>query len=367
MKKLFYIAGKDLMISARDKFTYLYMIATPIILITILGLALGGGVGEVTVDLPVVVEDTGSISVQFLKALEEIDSIKVEEISDAKAAEEEVKDGDRVAALVIPKDFTETVMSGEGAAIEVYYENETDARVTMVREVALGISEEFSRIGQPEEAKPLVTVEMKKITKTYSDNSFNQYVAGYAVTFMLFGVMIGILGILEEKEKGTFARLQTTPVSKMALLGGKELGNFCLIIIQALILFVFGWVAFKIDVTNSIPGVALLIITIAFASCGLGLIAAGLVKKSTQAPGVLVPLILGMSALGGCWWPLWIEPPWLQAVAKATVTGWGMEGLNNILVYNKGFTSVLIPCAALVIYGLVCFAIGIKFFKFTDA
>lgn len=366
MRKLFYIAGKDLMISAKDKFTYLYMLATPIILITILGLALGGGVGEVTVDIPVVIEDTGNLSEQFVRALEQVKSIKLEKTGKAEDAEEEVKDGDRVAAVVIPEGFTDAIMSGGSATVEVYFENETDARVTLVRQVVEGISEEFSSRGQPE-TKPLVTAEMKKIARTYSDNSFNQYVGGYAITFMLFGAMMGILSILEEKEKGTFARLQTTPVSRMSLLGGKELGNFCLIVMQAVVLFLFGYLAFGIDVTNSVPGIALIIITVAFASCGLGLIAAGLIKKSTQAPGVLVPLILGMSALGGCWWPLWIEPPWLQAVAKATVTGWGMEGLNNILVYDKGFTSALIPCAALLIYGLVCFAIGIKFFKFTDA
>ncbi|MBN1289118.1 MAG: ABC transporter permease [Actinobacteria bacterium] len=366
MKKLLQIAGKDLLVNAKDKFTYLYMLATPIILITILGLALGSGVDEVTVDLPVVVQGSGAVSNQFLEALESIDSIKVEKTGNAEDAKQKVKDGDRVAAVVIPEGFSDAVISGKEADVEVYYENETDARVTLIKEVVSGICEEFSNRGKPA-AEPLVKTKMKKISRTFSNNSFNQYVGGYAITFMLFGVMIGILSILEEKEKGTFARLQTMPVSRTALLGGKELGNFCLIVMQAVVLFAFGYIAFRIDVTNSIPGVALIILAVSFASCGLGLIAAGFIKKSTQAPGILVPLILGMSALGGCWWPLWIEPPWLQAVAKATVTGWGMEGLNNILVYNKGFNSVLVPCLALLIYGLICFAIGIKVFKFTDA
>lgn len=70
-----------------------------------------------------------------------------------------------------------------------------------------------------------------------------------------------------------------------------------------------------------------------------------------------------MSALGGSWWPLYIEPEWMQNLAHITITAWAMGGFNDLLVYNKEFSSVLIPSAALIGMGILFLTISIQKFR----
>ncbi|MGD0776595.1 MAG: hypothetical protein ABSC05_27585 [Candidatus Solibacter sp.] len=38
-----------------------------------------------------------------------------------------------------------------------------------------------------------------------------------------------------------------------------------------------------------------------------------------------------LAAMGGCWWPIEVTPPWMQHAALLLPTGWAMDGLLNLL------------------------------------
>mgnify|MGYP001792064077 FL=1 len=78
-------------------------------------------------------------------------------------------------------------------------------------------------------------------------------------------------------------------------------------------------------------------------------------------------IIILSSGLGGSWWPLSIEPEFMQKLAHLTINAWALDGINALILDGKGFNDILPQAAALLIYGLVCFGIGIKMFKFRNA
>jgi ABC-2 type transport system permease protein len=43
-----------------------------------------------------------------------------------------------------------------------------------------------------------------------------------------------------------------------------------------------------------------------------------------------------------------------------------MQGLNNIMMYNQGFISAVPSILGLLAYGLVCYIIGLRLFKFQE-
>ena len=54
----------------------------------------------------------------------------------------------------------------------------------------------------------------------------------------------------------------------------------------------------------------------------------------------------------------------MQSVAKLGLTAWAMEGLNGSMILGKDFTQVLPDILGLLAYGIICFAIAMRFFRF---
>jgi ABC-2 type transport system permease protein len=150
------------------------------------------------------------------------------------------------------------------------------------------------------------------------------------------------------------------------LLGGKLLAHFIIGVVQIGLLFIAGRIFFGINV-GSVPGVILLIIVTALATTALGMLLVSVVKTRQQLQPITTIVVLAFSALGGSWWPLFLMPNWLQQVAKVTLNGWAMIGFNNLMIFGKGFTSVLPSLLALVVYSAICFGLAIRFFHFQEA
>jgi ABC-2 type transport system permease protein len=198
-------------------------------------------------------------------------------------------------------------------------------------------------------------------------NEIDNTVPGYALMFALFALTGGAGSILEEKEEGTFQRLLVAPLPPYALLGGKLLAQFIQTLVQLVVLFALGAVLFHIDLGSSLPALALIIIGTSFAATGLGLLLVSFVKTQRQLRPMTTLIVLVFSALGGSWWPITIEPRWMQEVSKVTLNSWAMQGFNGLMIFDKSFGDVLPYIAALFVYGLICFAIARRTFRFREA
>ena len=181
--------------------------------------------------------------------------------------------------------------------------------------------------------------------------------------FALFGINAAAGTILDEKEEGTFRRLLIAPIHKYALLGGKLLGQFILTLVQLLLLIGIGYVVFHLDI-NSWPAVILLLVCTSFAATGLGILLVSVVKTRRQLNPIVTLVVLVTSAIGGAWWPLFLEPQWMQAIAKIGLTAWAMEGFNGVMLLGKDFMQVLPDILGLLVYGTICFIIGMRLFRF---
>jgi ABC-2 type transport system permease protein len=91
------------------------------------------------------------------------------------------------------------------------------------------------------------------------------------------------------------------------------------------------------------------------------------VKSQRQLRPVTTLIVLSFAAIGGSWLPLFLEPPWLQNVAKVSINAWAMQGFNDLMIFNKSFVDVLPSIVALFVYGIVCFAVAGRLFRFREA
>jgi ABC-type multidrug transport system permease subunit len=191
-------------------------------------------------------------------------------------------------------------------------------------------------------------------------NAFDQYVPGFGVTFLLIGMMLGIaLTLFDERDWGTLQRLQANGAPLAALLLGKLLTRFGVGIVQMLVLFGIGRVLFGISLGRQPLALLLPTIGISFAAAGLGLIVPAVARSHDGVMPLGVMISMAMAAIGGCWWPLDFEPPWMRVIARGLPTTWAMQAFNDLMIRRTSWEAAVWPFAVTIGLGVLYLAVGI--------
>ena len=401
LRKIWYVAAKDLLQVTKDRMGMIWLIALPLLLMAILGSLFSGlnsNSATITATLPVVNHDSGRLSTDLIAALRRAPSLAVQVHTDEAAEKKAVRNGDQVGLLIIPAGFTAALQSAHPSSHVTYYavSGNNDQRATIASYSVQSVVQRFAwatitgevvaaaqlrSFGHVDPAltgnltaqasrqitqDPPVAVQTVNATGR-KINEQDQTVPGYAVMFALFGVAAGAGSILEEKESGTFKRLLIAPLPPFALLGGKMLAQFIQSLAQLTLLLAIGALLFKIDLGSSLPALALVVIGTSLAATGLSMILVSFIKSQRQLRPITTLIVLSFSAVGGSWLPLFLEPQWLQNVAKVTINAWAMQGFNGLMIFDRGLMDVLPSIGVLFLYGVVCFAVAVRLFRFRDA
>ena len=163
------------------------------------------------------------------------------------------------------------------------------------------------------------------------------YAAGMAVLFLLFSVT-GIAGILlEEERNGTLERLLCSNLSMGTLLVGRWLFAALLGVVQISVMFLWGALAFDVDLftPRHLAGFGLMTLATASAAASFGIFLATLCRTRSQLDGVGTITILIMSALGGSMFPRFLMPAWMKQVGLLTFNAWAVDGYQKVFWYEQ--------------------------------
>jgi ABC-type multidrug transport system permease subunit len=195
-------------------------------------------------------------------------------------------------------------------------------------------------------------------------NTFDQNVPGFSVTFLLLGMLLGVsLGILDERDWGTLARLRTMPAPFDVTLLAKLLARFTVGVVQMIVLLAVGRLLFGVSLGPQPWALLLPTAGIVFAGTAFGLVVAGLADSREAVLPLGSIAIITMAAVGGCWWPIDLEPRWMQQVALAFPTTWAMAAYNDLMIRREGVEAALRPTVVLVAHGVAYLLIGIALFR----
>ena len=195
-------------------------------------------------------------------------------------------------------------------------------------------------------------------------NTFDQNVPGFSITFLLLGMLLGIsLALLDERDWGTLARLQATPTPIAAVLGAKLTARFVVGIVQMALLFAVGRIFFNASLGSEPWALALPTIGIVAAGAAFGLVVAGLAPSREAVLPLGSIAILTMAAAGGCWWPIDLEPRWMQSVARGFPTFWAMDAFNDLMIRRQTASAVTSATLVLLAYAAVYLIVGLLLFQ----
>jgi len=87
-------------------------------------------------------------------------------------------------------------------------------------------------------------------------------------------------------------------------------------------------------------------------------------KTEGQAGGLGVLTANLLAALGGCWWPIEVTPPWMQTLQQFTPTGWTMDALHKLISFQSGAASAMPQVVILVVATIVMATLAVRKFQY---
>ena len=400
LRKLFFIALKDLRLIFRDPAGLVFMLLAPFALTIGMGALTGrfSGFTQFGISqIPVVIvnQDSGELG----KVLEDVfasDEIKqliaAQPQSDPTAARALVDEGKLAAVIIVPEGFSESIMSGEsgGEVVRIeFYENPTHPTSTgIVRSIlesfltqvevgrvsgALIVNQLLSsgaiqlnqaaaigaEVGREVVGNSSGSINLITTTAEGSGVKFDilAYLApGMAMLFLMYTVSFGGRSLLVESRTGTMARMLISPSNPGFILGGKGLGIFLTAAAQLLILIGGTSLLFHLS-WGDWRGVALLILAAAFGASGWGILMASVLKTPGQVAitGSAVALLFGV--LGGSFFDLSVMPEWVRKVGMITPNSWANDGFRILSMGGK-FAAIQSNLIALLIMGAALYTLG---------
>ncbi len=184
------------------------------------------------------------------------------------------------------------------------------------------------------------------------------YAAGIGVMFLLFTSSGAAGSILDQAESGTLDRVLSSRVTMTTLLLGRLTFNSALAFSQLLLMFLWGWAVFQLDLWSHIPGFAVMGVSTAVAVASFGILLASICRTRAQLGALSTLLILIQSSVGGSMFPRFLMPQAMQKAGFLTINAWAIDGFTKVFWRNAAIFELWPQVLVLIVVAIVLFAIA---------
>ncbi|KAA3664972.1 MAG: ABC transporter permease, partial [Chloroflexi bacterium] len=346
IKEALHITRLYLRMTYSSRTVLIFQLLLPLIFTFLIGQATAGFGGDdsssttVSWTLPVVNEDAGSLGADLVARLdadpvldvEMVDGVETPALSATETAVSTIETGDHLAALVIPANFSETLLAGEGIALDFYADSDNTRTIQPIEQAILGAASQLSgslsvatvatnvanEMGVFEQdvdranylnssieradaawAEPPVIVQVNEDeivlnTANVIPSGINQSSPGMMAMFATFGMIGGAVALLQERQNGTLRRLMVMPIHKGSILMGKLFGILLTGLVQMAVLIVAGALFFGVSWGNAPLALALVVFAFALAITSMGMMMAALARTVAQANAMSTVLVMSI-------------------------------------------------------------------------
>lgn len=413
LQKTIAISGKEIRILLKDRGNLAILFLMPLVfgmMLANLNVQLGGSDEEgeeaaITFPIYVVNLDNGPFGQQVTDALRAIDVLDVTFESSVDTADDNVRQGEKLAAVIIPADFSDKINAYEATGVEVIVDpiqedyasfvtgltNFAITVPTVIGEVQYGVQTILDESGvlegadealrqamvaqtvgatmtqlQAMQENPAITIEMETPTEAEDDgwgpgNIFIFFMSAFAVMFAFF--VVGVIGqsLHREKDSGSFRRLLAAPLSRASIIGGNSLAYMTFVGLQVIFLFGFSAVAFSMPLGDMPVLLILNTIILGLTVATMGLMIAALTKTAKQADNLGVLLGFVLAGLGGA---LPVGPPiyetdgLLGLLSRLTPHSHAIKSYRMIMAGTGTTEEILLQILILSLFAVVFFAVA---------
>ncbi|HEY3366554.1 MAG TPA: ABC transporter permease [Symbiobacteriaceae bacterium] len=405
MKKVWLIAVGGLTRMARDPRALLMLLAMPMILIGILGVALKPMMDTpefkpfdvilVNADAPAkpvappgtpaaVLEQLPTFEFGKLLQDEVLLSDQAKKImnlktaTDLAAAKDQVINRKAVAVIYVAPTFSADVMAGKASTIQLFSDAGNPSQADIVAQVvgyfteavtadALAVMHPAPGQSGPaalnQNARDAALKGLPKVVETTAGartkdvGAMQYYAAAMALMFMLMTAIARAATIIEERQNGTLGRMLMSPTAKGIILAGQLLGSVIIVVVQFVILMLGTRFLYGVDWGPTAEAL-LLAGAYSLAVSGIGTATAGWLNDA-KAAGAAVGVVGNIfAALSGAMFPISLFPPFLRLIARFIPNYWALQGFLDQMSGIGGLAHLVTPVAILAAIGVVFGALG---------
>ncbi|MDR0699748.1 MAG: ABC transporter permease [Tannerella sp.] len=183
-----------------------------------------------------------------------------------------------------------------------------------------------------------------------------------------FGIMADILWgisytIIERRSQKLLRRMVATPMRKTNLLVSMMFVRILMNLVDAVIITIAMWLIFGVQVQGSLGALAVLFLAGNVAFTGIAVLISSRTSRTEVGNGWINAIQMPMLILSGIFFSYHNFPEWsLGAIRLLPLTALA-DGFRSIFNEGAGWIDILMPSATLTLVGMICFAIGMKLFK----
>jgi len=378
----YHIGIKDLREFTRDRMQLIAFIIMPIFMMIMMGFIFPSQNSLQDTPFGIVNMDEGQLGGQIATTLQYMSTEPGKNIFDITYPESEAEAIELIkkqainGAIIIPPDFSTTIMNGNQGKITAITNQSNPQTASLISGILDKIMSELSyqmATGQVSVLIPDVTspeavvrpfiVEAKGVVP--GDPNYFQFMApGLMAMVIMMAVMTGIAAsVSQERELGTLDGMLSAPTSRLSIILGKSLAQIVRGLLQAGITLVLAILVFGVSINgNPLLLVMLLILTV-FSFIGIGILISAMASQQQTATTIMMTLTMPMMFLSGAFFPIQQMPQVMQWVSRALPLTYAVDALRKCMVLGTGVSGMMTEILVMLGFGVAFMIIAIPVFR----
>ena len=195
-----------------------------------------------------------------------------------------------------------------------------------------------------------------------------RYIDFFVPGIIAFGLMSSLLWgisytIIECRSQKLLRRMIATPMKKSSFLIAIIFVRMLMNVVEALIIFFFAWLLFDIQIQGSIGALTVLFVAGNIAFAGVSVLLSCRTSKTEAGTGLINSVQMPMLIVSGIFFSYHNFPEWSINTIKLLPLTALTDGMRSIFNEGTGWLEIITPTIALSIFGIICFSVGMKWFK----
>lgn len=169
--------------------------------------------------------------------------------------------------------------------------------------------------------------------------------------------------LIEFRIKKLLRRLMATPLTKSQFLIAHLTMRVFLNGIEFLFLSLFGFFLFGVEVQGSLLALGIVFLAGNIAFSGAAILVSSRASNTQVANGLINAVTLPMMLMSGVFFSYHNFPSFLEKIASFLPLTILADSLRGIFNEGSGLSVIFLPSLQLVFFGIVCFFVGLKLYK----
>lgn len=372
MKTLLFLVKNILTLTFRRKSNIVVYLILPIISVLV-SLLIYSNTGSSNMIIGYVDNDKTFFSKELLDSIETLDGYTLKDVKD-EDMNGLLADNKIAAAVIIPEGYEDSIyennikniqiVSVKGYETTVWLENYINLHQRNIKDLVFasnGDRESFDAMYKSHAENKLEVYDINlSDDKSKKDTTITSL--GFLIMFIMLGQGFAAQTILKEKRERTYYRIASSPVKTSEFLLANIVASMLISLIQIILVLVFLEHVFQINTFVPTNIMISILFVFSLVACGIGLVVTSYSDSSYMASTLNTLILTPTCMIGGCFWPVYIMPKFMQNLSYIVPQRWALEAIEKI---QKGYdyTAIVLNLFVLLMFAVVFFVIAILRFR----